>query len=88
MDLLQFCSAKPSDPTAPHNAVKVGEYNNIPEGIGNTMNLSVNQNAVLDQFIQAGTFQTFMTMTFDKAFTANEAIIKSKMTLAVTLINE
>lgn len=86
--IADFILQNPSDPTAPHNAVKVGEYNNIPEGIGNTMNLSVNQNAVLDQFIQAGTFQTFMTMTFDKAFTANEAIIKSKMTLAVTLLNE
>ena len=68
VDLLQILFCKTRDPTAPHNAVKVGEYNNIPEGIGNTMNLSVNQNAVLDQFIQAGTFQTFMTMTFDKAF--------------------
>ena len=83
-----FILQNPSDPTATHNAVKVGEYFNIPEGIGSTMNLTVNQDAVLDQFIQAGTFQTFMFMTFDKAFTASEAIIKSKMTLAVTLINE
>ena len=86
--ISDFELQNPSDPTAPHNAVKVGEYLNIPDGIGSTMNLTVNQQAVLDQFIQAGTFQTFMSMTFDKAFTANEAIIKSKMTLAVTLVNE
>ena len=83
-----FILQDPNDPTATHNAVKVGEYLNIPEGIGSTMSLSINQDAILDQFIQAGTFQTFMSMTFDKAFTASEAIIKSKMTLYVTFINE
>ena len=78
----------PNDLTIPYNAVKVGEYTNIPEGIGSTMNLSINEDAVLDQFIQAGTFQTYMFMTFDKAFTASEAIIKSRMNLGVTLVNE
>ena len=83
-----FILQDPNDLSATYNAVKAGEYLNIPEGIGSTMNLSVNQDAVLDQFIQAGTFQTFMSMTFDKAFTSSEAIIKSKMTLGVTLVNE
>ena len=78
----------PNDLTIPYNAVKVGEYINIPEGIGSTMSLSINEDAVLDQFIQAGTFQTYMFMTFDKAFTASEAIIKSRMNLGVTLVNE
>ncbi len=86
--IANFNLQDPNDLTIPYNAVKVGEYINIPEGIGSTMTLSINEDAVLDQFIKAGTFQTYMFMTFDKAFTASEAIIKSKMNLGVTLVNE
>ena len=52
------------------------------------MALTVNEDAILDQFIHAGTFQTYITTTFDKAFTAPEAIISVDMELEVTLNNE
>ena len=83
-----FIVQNPSNPSEPHNAVKLGQYLNIPDNIGSSMTLSINEDAVLDQFIHAGTFQTYMSLVFDKAFTANEAIIKSSMKFEVTLNNE
>ena len=83
-----FTMQNPANPTEPHNAVKLGQYLNIPESVGSKMSLVVNEDAVLDQFIHAGTFQTYMSLVFDKAFTANEAIIKSSMKFEVKLTNE
>lgn len=83
-----FTMQNPANPQESHNAVKLGQYLNIPESIGSKMELIVNEDAVLDQFIHAGTFQTYMSIEFDKAFTAEEAIIKSSMKFEVTLNNE
>ena len=77
----------PNDLSQPYNAVKIGEFLNIPDGIGSTMSLDVNSQARLDQFIHAGTFNTYAKLSFDKAFTKSEAIIKTEMGLQVTLIN-
>jgi len=62
--------------------------NDIPDGIGHEMELSTNNNAVLDQFVYDGSFQTFMSLSFDKAFTSSTAIIKATLLMEVTLINE
>ena len=86
--LSDFTIQNPANPSEPHNAVKLGQYLNIPENIGSSMTLTINEDAVLDQFIHAGDFQTYMSLVFDKAFTANEAIIKSTMKFEVTLNNE
>ena len=83
-----FILQNPGNPALEHNAVKIGQYLNIPNGIGHTLNLDPNYNAVLDQFIYEGSFQTFMSLNFDKAFTANSAIIKATLVMDVTLINE
>ncbi len=83
-----FTMQDPANPQESHNAVKLGQYLNIPESVGSKLNLVVNEDAVLDQFIHAGTFQTYMSIEFDKAFTADEAIIKSSMKFEVTLNNE
>jgi hypothetical protein len=83
-----FIIQNPNDPSAEHNAVKIGEYQNVPDGIGHMMDLSTNNNAVLDQFVYNGTFQTFMSLNFDKAFTSSQAIIKATLVMDVTLINE
>ena len=83
-----FTLQNPANLDTPFDAVKIGEYDNIPENIGSTMALTVNEDAILDQFIHAGTFQTYITTTFDKAFTASEAIINADMELEVTLKNE
>ena len=83
-----FTLQNPADLNSPYDAVKVGEYPSIPEDIGSTMTLEINDDAILDQFIHAGTFQTYITTTFDKAFTATEAIINVDMELEVTLKNE
>ena len=87
-DASQFILQNPSDPSAPHNAVKVGEFLNIPDGIGHTIFLDPNENAIMDQFIHAGDFKTYAFLVFDKAFTEESALIQSKMTFSVTLINE
>jgi len=84
----QFVLQDPQNTSAAHNAVLVSQFQNIPSGIGNTLNMQVNQDAVLDQFIYAGTFQTYALMTFDKAFTDDFALLKTTMELDVTLINE
>ena len=52
------------------------------------MALSVNEDAILDQFINTGTFQTYITTIFDKAFKASEAIINADLELEVALKNE
>jgi len=83
-----FIIQNPNDPSAEHNAVMIGEYQNIPDGIGHEMELSTNNNAVLDQFVYDGSFQTFMSLSFDKAFTSSTAIIKATLLMEVTLINE
>jgi len=77
----------PNNPNAAYNAVKIGEFLNIPDGIGSTISLDVNPDAKLDQFIHAGTFNTYAKLSFDKAFTSYEAVIKTEMELEVTLIN-
>ena len=78
-----FILQDPGDPSLEHNAVKIGQYLNIPNGIGHTLDLDPNYNAVLDQFIYDGSFQTFMSLNFDKAFTANSAIIKATPNKAI-----
>ena len=83
-----FTLQNPANLDTPFDAVKIGEYDNIPDNIGSTMALTVNEDAILDRFIHAGTFQTYITTTFDKAFTASEAIINVDMELEVTLKNE
>ena len=45
--------------TIPNSAL---DFTNVTlENIGSTMALTVNENAILDQFIHAGTFQTYIT---------------------------
>ena len=83
-----FTLQNPAYLDAPFDAVKIGEYDDIPDNVGSTMALTLNEDAILDQFIHAGTFQTYITTTFDKAFTASEAIINADMELEVTLKNE
>ena len=83
-----FILQDPANPSSEHNAVKIGQYLNVPNGIGHTMNLEPNYNAILDQFIYDESFQTFMSLNFDKAFTASSAIIKATIVMEVTLINE
>ena len=83
-----FIIQNPGNPSAAHNAVKIGQYQNIPDGIGLTMDLTTNNDAILDEFIYDGSFQTFMSLNFDKAFTASQAIIKATLLMEVTLINE
>ncbi len=87
-DAANFILQDPQDPSAPHNAVKVGEFMNIPDGIGWSLTIDANEDAVLDQFIHAGTFQTYMVLQFDRAFTKDMALIKSSMVLDVTLDND
>ena len=82
-----FTLQNPAYLDAPFDAVKIGEYD-VPDNVGSTMALTLNEDAILDQFIHAGTFQTYITTTFDKAFTASEAIINVDMELEVTLKNE
>lgn len=86
--VTDFIIQNPNDPSLEHNAVQIGEYQNIPDGIGHIMELSTNNNAVLDQFVYDGTFQTFMSLNFDKSFTSSQAIIKATLVMEVTLINE
>ena len=52
------------------------------------MDLEPNYNAILDQFVYDESFQTFMSLNFDKTFTAITAIIKATIVMEVTLINE
>jgi len=87
-DENQFILFDPSNPNNGYNAAKIGEFLNFSAGIGNTIYLDVESDAILEQFIHAGTFQTYAKMVFDKAFTEESAIIKTTMELNVRLINE
>jgi hypothetical protein len=86
-DPSQFILQDPNNTSAPHNAVKIGELMNVSDG-SNIIELDVNPNAVLDQFIHNNSFNTYANMNLDKAFTEEQAIIKTKLLLSVKLINE
>jgi hypothetical protein len=83
----QFILQDPNNISAPHNAVKIGELMTVEDG-SNIINLVVNENAVLDHFIHNQSFNTYANMNLDRAFTENEAVIKTKLTMSVKLINE
>jgi hypothetical protein len=83
------CGSSPHAPKPYYNAVKVGgKVINDSPGIGAIIELDLNPDARLDQFIHAEFFQTYAKMVFDKTFTRDFAIIKSTMSLSVRLINE
>jgi hypothetical protein len=83
------CSSSPHAPKLYYNAVRVGgKIINDTPGIGTSIELDLNENALLDKFIHAEFFQTYAKMVFDKSFTRDFAIIKSTMSLSVRLINE
>ncbi len=83
------CGSSPHAPKPYYNAVKVGgKVINDTPGIGAIIELDLNPDARLDQFIHAEFFQTYAKMVFDKSFTRDFAIIKSTMSLNVRLINE
>ena len=86
-DPSQFILQDPNNISAPHNAVKIGELMTVYDG-SNIIELVVNPNAVLDQFIHNQSFKTYANMNLDKAFTEDEAIIKTSLLLSVKLINE
>ena len=86
-DPSQFILQDPNNISAPHNAVKIGELMTVEDG-SNIINLVVNENAVLDQFIHNQSFNTYANMNLDKAFTEDAAIIKTSLLMSVKLINE
>ncbi len=86
-DPNDFTFRDPNNPNADFNAVKVGQFLNIPDGVGNKINLDVEPNAVLDKFIKAGDFLTYTKMAIDKGFTNDYAIIKTKLKIAAQLDN-
>jgi len=86
-DFNQFILQDPANPYDSCNAVKLGEYSNIPDG-ESKISLVTNTDAILDQFVYAGNYQIYTTMIFDKAFTESDAIIKSNILFEVSLINE
>jgi len=86
-DASQFILQDPNNTSAPHNAVKIGELMNVSDG-SKIIELDVNPDAVLDQFIHNNSFNTYANMNLDKAFTEEQAIIKTKLLLSVKLINE
>ena len=51
-----FTLQNPAYLDAPFDAVKIGEYD-VPDNVGSTMALTLNEDAILDQFIHAGTFK-------------------------------
>jgi len=83
-----FVFRDPANPDMPYNAVKLGERLNIPESATSVIDLDLENQVVLDQFIHAGTFQIYVEMTIDKAFTDSYAIIRTDMNLSAQLINE
>ncbi len=87
-DEADFVLYNPNNPSANYNAVKIGEALNIAPQPGSTLSLDPNKDAIIDQFIHAGNFNTYAKMVFDKAFTEPSAIIKTTMTLDVRLKNE
>ena len=86
-DPSQFILQDPNNISTPHNAVKIGELMTVEDG-SNIINLVVNENAVLDQFIHNQSFNTYANMNLDKAFTEDAAIIKTSLLMSVKLINE
>jgi len=86
-DASQFILQDPNNTSAPHNAVKIGELMTVSDG-SNIIELDVNPDAVLDQFIHNNSFNTYANMNLDKAFTEEEAIIKTSLLLSVKLIND
>ena len=87
-DPSQFILQDPNNISAPHNAVKIGERTIPSDYSSNIILLDINPNAILDQFIHSQSFKTYANMNFDKAFTEDEAIIKTSLLLSVKLINE
>ena len=87
-DPSQFILQDPNNISAPHNAVKIGERTIPSDYSSNIILLDINPNAILDQFIHSQSFNTYANMNFDKAFTEDEAIIKTSLLLSVKLINE
>jgi len=86
-DASQFILQDPNNTSAPHNAVKIGELMTVNDG-SNIIELDVNEDAVLDQFIHNESFNTYANMNLDKAFTEEEAIIKTSLLMSVKLIND
>ena len=86
-DFNQFLLQDPVNPYDSCNAVKLGELV-IPANATNKISLQTNSDAILDQFVYAGDYQIYTTMTFVKSFTESEAIIKSDILYEVSLINE
>lgn len=89
-----FIYRDPNNETAYYNAVKLGSYtnqgssSNVFDAGGSKLNLTLEEDVLLDQFIHAGTFNIYMNMKVDKAFTDDFAIIKTVMTLSAELDNE
>lgn len=89
-----FVFRDPNNLTARYNAVRLGTYssqngsNNAFDIPGSrTLELVLEDDVVLDQFIRQGTFNISMKMKVDKAFTDDFAIIKTVMTLSAELDN-
>lgn len=86
-DFNNFTYRDANNPNTDYNAVKIGEYLNIPDNAGSSIMLNVDTTAILDKFIHAGNFQTYTKMVIDKGFTDDYAIIKTKMKIAAQLDN-
>jgi hypothetical protein len=82
------CSTTATEVGPYYNAVLLGSFDNFYDGIGDIIELDLNPDARLDQFIHAQNFQTYTSMVFDKAFTQNSANIKTTMDLRAKLIND
>lgn len=85
----------PLNPSAYYNAVKLGYYsnqngtNNAFDNSGSTrLELVLEEDVLLDQFIAQGLFNLHMKMKVDKAFTDDFAIIKTVMRLSAELDNK
>lgn len=87
-DFNSFTFRDENNPNTEYNAVKIGDFYNIPDGIGSKITLNIDTNAVLDKFIHAGSFQTYTKMVIDKGFTDDYAIIKTDMKIAAQLDNK
>jgi hypothetical protein len=90
-----FTFRDPNNLTAYYNAVKLGSYssqngsNNAFDTPGSTtLDLVLEEDVLLDQFIAQGLFNIHMKMKVDKAFTDDFAIIKTVMILSAELDNK
>ena len=90
-----FTFRDPNNSTAYYNAVKLGTYssqngsNNAFNTPGSrTLDLVLEEDVLLDQFIKEGVFNISMKMKVDKAFTDDFAIIKTDITVSAELDNE